>query len=284
MRTVLICVLGVILFCGSLQSYTIDVMVDVSHSIEHVNAENNLVVIGKLLPEFTFDYNHDQALTEDVLKKYDVVMMYEPHSELDASEIEAVKTWVWEGGGLIVCGVHDIAWNEPSRNSFNRLVSTFGIQFLSNAVDDPTDKKGCYCTPVIHNLVEHPLTAEVSQIVFYKPCALTVTGDAEPIARGDDDTKTVGIDNLEGENIIVVAVSQYEKGKVIVMGSNSVFVDSFINQPNNQEFSINCFQWASEQAIPKRNPWTTVSAIAVIVILLTAFIALKKRKRHAEIE
>jgi uncharacterized membrane protein len=282
MKAVLICMLGAILFCGSLQSYTIDVLVDVSHSTEQINAENNLVAIGKLLPEFTFDYNHDRELTESMLDKYDVVMMYEPYTELAPSEIEAVKTFVWEGGGLIVCGEHDVAWNEPSRNSFNKLVSTFGIQFLSNAVDDPTDKKGCYCTPIIHNLVEHPLTAEVSQIVFYKPCALTVSGDAVAIAKGDDDTKTIGADIVEGENIIVVAVSQYDKGKVIVMGSNSVFVDSFINQPNNQEFSINCFQWASEQAIPKRNPWTTVSAIAIIVILLTTFIAVKKRKRLAK--
>lgn len=282
MRTVLICVLIAILLCGSLESYSIDVMVDVSHSIEHVNAENNLIAIEKLLPQFTFDYNHDEKLTERVLNRYDVIMIYEPHTELDISEIEAVETFVWEGGGLIICGEHDVAWNDPSRDSFNKLISAFGIRFLSNAVDDPTDKKGCYCTPIIHNLTEHPLTEEVSQIIFYKPCSLNVTGDAVVIARGDDDTKTLGSDVLEGEDVVVVAASQYEKGKVVIMGSNSVFVDSFINQPNNQEFSINCFQWVSEQAIPQRNPWTTVGAIAVIVILLTAFIAIRKRKKHVE--
>lgn len=268
--------------CGSVHLQQLaprKVMIDVSHSMENVNAENNIAAIQALLPNFTFHIN-DQPLTEARLKGYDLVMVYQPFSEIQDSEIDVLLDFVWEGGGLIVCGEHDVGWNTESRTSFNKLTSTFGITFQSNAVDDPTDKKGCHCTPIIHNLAEHPVTKDITQIVFYKPCTLQVSGDAVVIARGDDDSYTIGDDNVEGEDIIVVAASEYQRGRVVVLGSNTVFVDSFINLPDNQEFSVNCLQWASEQGVPQGASWSTMVAIVVIAAVLALLIAVKKKKQQ----
>lgn len=279
------CIIALLLMsslCGSIHMQQLTprkVMIDVYHSMENVNAENNIAVIQALLPNFTFHIN-DQPLTEARLKGYDLVMVYQPYEEIQASEIEALLNFVWEGGGLIVCGEHDVGWNTVSRTSFNNLTSTFGIRFMSNAADDPTDKKGCSCTPVIHNLTEHPLTKDITQIVFYKPCTLTVSGDAVAIARGDDDSFTIGDDRFEGEDIIVVAASEYQRGRVVVLGSNTVFVDSFINLPDNQEFSVNCLQWASEQAVPEGASWSTVATIVVIAAVLALLIVVKKRQQN----
>jgi uncharacterized membrane protein len=275
--TVLIAVAG---FCGSVQqSYPRTVMIDSYHCMENVNVENNTAAIRALLPQFTFEVR-DEALTEDLLKKYDVVMLYEPYTTLGDDEIQVLRDFVWDGGGLIICGEHDVGWNDPSRATYNRLALTFGVTFTSSAVDDPTNKRGCYCTPIIHNMKEHPIMEGVAEIVLYKPCSLRITGNAIALARGDDDSRTVGKDVIEGEDIIVVAVSEYNKGRVEVVGSSSVFGDSFINYPNNQEFCINSFQWVSEQAIPESNPWTTLVPIIVIACILVILIVVKKKLQN----
>lgn len=276
MRRIVIMIL-LLSFCGSVEAPPKTVMIDVYHSLETVNPEVNMVAITKVLPGFTFEIKNE-LLTEDLLEEYDVVMLVQPYKNLEDSEIDAIVEFVRKGGGLIICGEHDVGWNDDSRSTFNKLGSQFGIIFSSNAIDDPTDKAGCYCTPIIHNFAEHPISENVTQITVYKPCSLRISGNAVAIARGDDDTRTIGLEKIEGEDIVAVAVSEYERGRVVVIGSNTVFDDSFINQPDNLTFAENCFQWVSEQAaVPKSESTYTVVAIVAIVAVLGLAIILKKR-------
>jgi hypothetical protein len=264
---------------GNIQNSEKKVMIDTFHSAAGANPELNMVALPKVLLEFAFEVKRE-PLTDDLLKEYDVVMLYQPNGILQNSEIDALVSYVFEGGGLIICGEQEVGWSETSRDSYNTLGRNFGIIFTANSIDDPTDKKGCYCTPVIHNLVEHPITTDVKEIVFYKPCALWMVGDiALPIARGDDDTRTVGSTKIVGEDIIAVALTEYGKGRVIAVGSTTVFDDSFINQPDNQTFCVNIFHWVSEQATPSYNFPMVLVAIAVITGILISIVAIKKKNR-----
>lgn len=289
-------VIGVLLLigcvCGSLEAPQKRVMIDVFHSLENVNPEVNMVAVSKWLTDFSFE-SSDEMLTEDLLKEYDAVMLYQPYGILEESEIAAVIQFVERGGGLIICGEHDVGWNDDSRSTYNKLGKTFGIIFTSNAVDDPTDKMGCYCTPIVHNMAEHPLTEGIAQLVFYKPCSLRISSDAVAIARGDDDTVTIGADRIEGEDIVVVAASEYGRGRVVVVGSHTVFDDSYINHPDNLTFCGNVFPWVSEPgyAVPEdedNTSWYPLAAILVIVsilVLVTAVWKWKQRKgNEAEAE
>lgn len=266
--------------CGSLGSQEVPsktVMIDANHSLETAVPEVNMVAITKVLTGFSFDVKRE-ILTEDLLNQYDVVMLVQPYEILEDSEIDALIHFVQEGGGLIMCGEHNVGWNDSSRSTYNKLGKTFGIIFSSNAIDDPTDKAGCYCTPIIHNFAEHPLVEGISKITVYKPCSLRISGNAEAVARGDGDTQTVGVDKARGEDVIVVAVSEFQKGRVVVIGSHTVFDDSFINQPDNLDFAENCFQWVSEQATLKGGSLDVVIAIGVIAGILMLIVVLKKRK------
>lgn len=269
-------VIGIISICGSVEAPPKRAMIDVHHSMEGVKPEVNMVAITKVLAGFTFDIK-DEPLTEGLLQTYNVVMLVQPYENLEDAEIDALTEYVRKGGGLIICGEHDVGWNDSSRSTYNKLGKTFGVIFTSNAIDDPTDKMGCYCTPVIHNMVEHPITEGVSQIVFYKPCALRVSGDAVAIARGDDDSRTVGAEKITGEDIVVVAVAEYEYGRVVVAGSHTAFDDSFIDQSDNYTFSANVFNWVSEQVVPKDTSWITLVGILVIAVVLVLIIVLKRR-------
>jgi hypothetical protein len=270
---------------GSIETPQKRVMIDAYHSLGSANPQNNMVALSKILLDFIFE-ERNEPITENLLKEYDVVMLVQPFSIMEDSEIDALVEFVRKGGGLIICGEHDIGWNDSSRSTYNRLTATFGIIFTSNAIDDPTDKAGCYCTPIVHNMTEHPITLDVSQITVYKPCALRTSGDAVVIARGDDDTRTVGADVIKGEDVIVVAVSEYERGRVVVIGTHTAFDDSFINLPDNQTFCVNVFAWVSEPSAVETGAWDTLEdsqkvfvPIAVVVVLLVAAIALLKRQQ-----
>lgn len=284
MKKVVICALLLVgIFCGSLQTPQKRVMIDAFHSLETANPENNMVALSKVLPDFTFEVKRE-ALTYNLMKEYDVVMLYQPYENIEDAEISAVIEFVRKGGGLIICGEHDVGWNDSSRSTYNKLGKTFGVIFTSNAIDDPTDKMGCYCTPIIHNLAEHPLTENITQIVMYKPCSLRISGDAVAIGWGDEDTKTVGQDNITGEEIIVVAVAEYERGRVLVVGSHTAFDDSYIDLPDNLTFSINAFQWVSEQAAFTGSSGSIdmvplVVIAAVICIAVAAILVMKRKEK-----
>lgn len=276
-RVMIVSLLLFISVCGSVEMPPKRVMIDAYHSAEGAKPEVNMVAITKIMAEsFSFDVKR-QPLTRSLLKEYDVVILCQPYNILEDTEIEAVVNYVRDGGGLIICGDQDVGWNDSSRSTYNKLGATFSIIFTANAIDDPTDKMGCYCTPIIHNLTVHPLTEGVSQIVLYRPCALRISGDAVAIARGDNDTHTVGADKIDGENIIVVAVSEYERGRVVVLGSHTVFDDSFINQPNNKEFSFNVLTWVSEQSARQNKSWYALAGVIAVMGILILLIALKKR-------
>ena len=283
MKRVVICVLLLVpAFCGSVQTPHKRVMIDAFHSLENVSPENNMVALSKVLPDYSFETRRD-VLTYKLMKEYDVVVLYQPYNNLEDSEIEAVLEFVRKGGGLIICGEHDVGWNDSSRSTYNRLGKNFGTIFTSNAIDDPTDKMGCYCTPIIHNLAVHPLTEGVTQIVMYKPCALRLSETAIAVAWGDDDTRTVGQDKITGEEVVVAAVSVYERGKILVVGSHTAFDDSYIDLPDNLTFSVNAFQWVSEPAYfeePSQNgSEILIAAVCVVAVGLGALIFVVKKKQ-----
>ena len=280
MKFLVVCVLLIVSsLSGSLQFSEEKVLIDIFHSGVGANPEVNLTALPKVLPEFIFEIKRE-PLTEDLLDDYDVIMLYQPNGILQDSEVDALVSFVFEGGGLIICGEQEVGWTETSRDSFNRLGRTFGITFTGTSIDDPTNKKGCYCTPIIHNLAEHPINEGVAEIVLFRPCALWIVNDtALPIARGDDDTRTVGSSIITGEDVIAVAVAEYGRGKVVAVGSTTIFDDSFINQPDNQTFCVNVFHWVSEEAPVTFSFPMVLVAIAIIASILFGLVVIKKKKK-----
>lgn len=275
-----------ICLCGSLQEAPQKrVLIDISHSAGTAKPDTNMVALPQKLPQYSFEIK-EELLTRELLKGYSAVILYQPQTVLQDTEVEVLTEFVKKGGGLVICGQHDVGWNDESRASYNRLSETFGITFLSNAIDDPTNKRGCYCTPIIHVLEPHPLTQGVTQIVLYRPCALRVSGTAVVIARGDEDTRTIGADEVTGSDVIAAAAAEYGKGRVVALGSHTVFDDSFINEPDNLLFGTNLFAWVTEKAASAQTgsvySYLGVGVIAAFLVLAVAVRGIKRKKERGQ--
>lgn len=217
-----------------------------------------------------------EPFTDENLKNLDIVVLWNPNNPLEISEISALTKFVENGGSLLVLASQEYDMIDSSRNSINSLLEPFGIRVMKNGTDDPTNRKGCSCTPIIHNLTKHPINEDINSIVLYKPASLEIKGKAVAIARGDNDTFSIGSEPIGGENVIVVAVSEKGNGKVAVIGSSFIFDNGKIGDMDNKQFAKNLFTWlgdTSKQSIPS---WSLY--LSIVVILFLGYILYLKKK------
>lgn len=214
--------------------------------------------------------------TDDSLRGSDIVFLWNPNNPLEESEITALTKFVENGGSLLVLASHEQDMIEPTRESINSLLEPFGIRVMKNGTDDPTNRKGCSCTPIIHNLSKHPINEGVNSIILYKPASLEIKDKAVVIARGDNDTFALGSEPLGGENVIIVAVSEKGNGKVAVIGSSFIFDNGKIGDMDNKQFAKNLFSWLGDTSKQSLPPWSLYLSIVVIVFI--AYIIYLKKK------
>ncbi len=230
---------------------------------------------------FTNKVNTD-PFTDDTLKDVDIVLLWGTDNPLEENEITALKKFVERGGSLLVLASHEYDMIETTRNSVNALLESFGVRVMKNGTDDPTNRQGCSCTPIIHNLSEHPTTEGIESIILYKPASLEIKGNAISVARGDNDTFAVGSEPVRGEEIVIVALSEKGNGRVAVIGSSFVFDNGQIGRFGNKQFAKNLFNWlggASKQLIPTWSLYTTLG----LALLLGYTIYSKKKNGNKKI-
>lgn len=219
---------------------------------------------------------NESLLTDESLSGSNILLLWSPNNALEESEITAVTKFVENGGSLIILASHEYDMLDPSRDSLNTLLEPFGIRIMKNGTDDPSNRKGCSCTPIIHNFTEHPTTQGIDSILMYKPASLEVKGNALAVAKGDNDTFSIGTEPVGGENVIVVAVSEKGKGKVAVIGSPYIFDNGKIGEMQNKQFGNNLFTWLADTS---NTPSWPYYLSGVIIIFLGYLVYLKKIRK-----
>lgn len=218
----------------------------------------------------------NSSMTDDTLKGSNIVVLWNPNNALEESEIVALRKFIDNGGGLLLLASHEYDMIDPTRDSLNTLLEPYGIRIMKNGTDDPTNRKGCSCTPIIHNFTLHPITKDINSLLLYKPASLEIKNSAMAIAKGDNDTFSIGTEPVGGENVIIVAVSENNKGKVAVIGSPYIFDNGKIGEMQNKEFAKNLFLWLADTNQSQAWPYYLS---AVIVIFLGYILYLKKIRK-----
>ena len=191
------------------------------------------------------------VLTKESLADADVFVL--PHASTDewektlgtgspvlsASEISAIKDFVFDGGGLIV-----LAETEQPKygNNFAELTEVFGIKILNETVQDSIENFKDVATWVKGDLkksYEYDLALKVSSVAFYRAGVLEInsSADAWVVAQSSPSASPA-------EAPLVVA-ARYGKGRVVVLSDSDVFGDDSIEELDNKAFWINVASWAA---------------------------------------
>lgn len=158
-------------------------LIDRSHgNLFHVGAFTNVLAANGW---FVSEHSTGR-ITSAVLSSYDVLMV--PTRSFNSSmtpftpaEVASIQAFLGEGRGLWV--LHDNL--DPS--AVNTLAQIFGVTFLYDYIQDPTNNEGELFWPNIHILEAHPITAGVGAYGLYLGDCLAVSPPAMIIGRADDD-------------------------------------------------------------------------------------------------
>ena len=149
------------------------------------------------------------SITLDKLEGYDVFLI--PYAEIafTSSEIDAIMSYVKDGGGIWVFGEY------KTYTTTNSISQEFGVTFNNDTVYDPTDNvEGNNFWPLIHILETHPITEGVESFGYYAGCSLNVNQPSEIIAKGDDDAYSTYYISYPP----VLAAVEYGSGKAVFCG------------------------------------------------------------------
>ena len=184
-------------------------------------------------------------LTLPRLRAYSVLVLPLPRKPLLKEEIASIVSFVEGGGGLLIIG--DCGGDKFWGSNINNLSRIFGITFNSDII------KALKEPVIINRFKQHPVTVGIRQIVCRTGSSLNITGNAVGLASASDEawadrlTGRIGIpepEEAKGQNVIVLAVSNFGLGRVVCLGSSTLFTDSNLLS-DHKKLGLNILKWLS---------------------------------------
>ena len=187
------------------------VLFDQTHGTDNI-ADYNIWLTALSERGFEVYIHTSGAVTSNTLHNYDVFVIPQADSPYILSEISAMQSFVFDGGGLLVIGD-----NYPS--IYTNLTSFAGITWASGATSGITK-----------DITPHPVTAGVASVYFMSPLArMNVTEPVQAIVR------------LEGSIMLSVSVQSF--GKVIGFADENSLWDLGIPAWDNLRLANNMIEW-----------------------------------------
>jgi hypothetical protein len=197
--------------------------------------------LGKLLRDNDFDvepYTEFMILAKN-LKDVDVLVFGCPNSsKIRPPEIDVLKNYVKKGGSLLLLSLS--GGDRGLMNNMSQVSEEFGIIFDNTAVKDDRSNAGLPTMPIITDIVAHPSTEDVNDILIPSGCSLRIEGKAVALASTSE--------MAEPARVPVVAIAEAGKGRVMCIGSYEVFRrGGGLKHKGNKTFAVNAFKWLSGQ-------------------------------------
>ena len=213
--------------------------------------------------EFVVAPNAARALSAQTLRDCDVLVIAHPSApewerttgagspRLSPEELDAIGTFVREGGGLVVLGETE---QEKYGNNLNELLARFGLHLENDTVQD---YEHCLEAPtwVLADLSDGgrgrdgDLLARVHAACLYRATTITATGGARVLAR------THASASAPAAPLIVA--SQHGAGRVVVLADSDLFGDDCIDELDHSALWLNIAYWvrgANDRAAQPRAP------------------------------
>ncbi len=195
--------------------------------------------LAKILQDNDFDiepYTEFMILAKNLENADTLVFGCPNSSKLRPAEIDVLKRYVQNGGGLMLLSLS--GGDRGLMNNLSQVSKGFGISFENTAVRDDRNNAGLPTMPIITNLLSHPVTEDVQDILVPSSCTLNVTSKATAVASTSD--------TADPPNKPIIAIAEAGKGRVLCIGSYEVFrKGGGMKHPGNQAFAVNAIRWLS---------------------------------------
>jgi len=168
-----------------------------------------------------------KALTSNQLAGAQILVLGAPGSDLKQGEIEAIKVFVQDGGGLLLVSSAETMINPPF--SLNRQMAAMtGLQFQEYLN---------YPITFLQVFRPHYITANVGRIRVGKIASLDISNGARPLAFTRATRQTV------------MACADVERGRVVAIGDVGWLTDEWLAVENNEKLALSTFHWLAARNV-----------------------------------
>jgi len=196
---------------------------------------------------------HSPSITLPELQQYDACVLFSPESVLSDDEINAIHTYVQNGGGFLITST---GWAVEKLNYVNNLTKDWGFEFMNTKVYEPEQAYTDYgvsvsqYTVAAEGLVEgNPIASRITYpYIMRNSCTMKITDPSKAkvaitlsgYAFGEDyyhqDLKpTTGYGEPVGKDAIVMVTAEIGNGRVVGMGGNEMYMNKWIFQSKPAE-------------------------------------------------
>ena len=210
---------------------------------ERGRLESTYSELGQVLRDNDFDveaYTEFMILAKN-LKDVDVLVFGCPNSsKVRPAEIDVLQKYVQEGGSLLLLSLS--GGDRGLMNNMSKISGEFGITFENTAVKDERSNAGLPTMPIITDVVAHPATEDVADLLIPSACSLKISGKAQALATTSA--------TAEPGQAPIVAIAEIGKGRVMCIGSYEVFRrGGGLKHKGNAKFALNSFKWLTGELL-----------------------------------
>ncbi|MFW9960930.1 MAG: hypothetical protein ACFFDV_07925 [Candidatus Thorarchaeota archaeon] len=185
---------------------------------------------------------------------------YAPIASYSIGEIDFIKSFVADGGGLLV----ETDWDQWGNNTVG-LLSSFGFSrnYTGTVITDSDENGGDSSQPIygLGNIANHSATLGVSTIqMYYGNAFIAMPANAKPLVWSDSDGTAVWSLGGIAANLPVAASLIYGAGRIVALADCNLFNDGdndgdashdFFDE-NNEAFAAGIMNWLSAAGIPEK--------------------------------
>jgi len=210
---------------------------------------------------FSISKTSTKPITYEKLKGYDVFIILSSDNDYSDSEIDAIESFVTNGGGLFLAR-DDWRGGTDDNYASNTIAKRFGVSFAKNGqICDAsshygTKKKYRDC-PKTTNIKSHAITVGISSFYFSSGTYIKDTGASKVLAYSDSDAWFDDLwDEYEGKwgNHVkdndeksgpfpVLSVMEYGKGRIVFIGDGGLFINSWLDKLADEKLGLNIVNW-----------------------------------------
>jgi hypothetical protein len=201
------------------------------------------------------------------------------------SEVDAIHSFVENGGGLYMVGDHnDVFGMNTILNSISRK---YGIEYRSDALVEIEYDGGQVIDPTSYP--PHPITRTMKPMHYMTSCSMAISGPARPILwmnNGYADDPDFSVNNFIGDGNLVggellapltqLASSTDGEGKVLAFSDSTLFSNFSIYLPGVRELAFGGVDWLMWS---ERFPiWRSLATWVGVLLSVFGLWALRRRE------
>ncbi|MHA1340276.1 MAG: DUF4350 domain-containing protein [Promethearchaeota archaeon] len=208
-----------------------------------INIEFNVSILEEMLGGYYLegDLISTNTINHNILQLFDVLIINDPETKFNSSEIEDIVEWVERGGALLVWAENG---TENQINSLNQLLAEFNLTLSYNSEGNGGEK--IINLASWHNNGDIFPEYNIGTLFFQDPVTISIIPG---VNGGADKVETL---------CSYVAVAERGKGRVFVSGDKDIFTNLGLIKGNNSQFAQKLIEFGLKSyfdvnATPKSN-------------------------------